>query len=189
MWCFSRASDEGYVCKAIDDKLVPVTVMSLFCDFLCILHFKWQSDKWWLCTKLFHFPCKIHKYKSKWSLGSYLLFSALLETKNLSQMSVGHLFQYKYTTVNAWFEIHHRHLRQEHVHHLFLTFCASLLKALPTFSLILSSFLSLLKGAFWEQGFFPQASNYVTGCRMQRATSGYLSFTDLCLLGNFCGNF
>lgn len=95
------------------------------------------------CTKWFHFPCKIQKYKSKCFLGSYLSFSDSLATKDLSPMSVGHLFQHKYTTVKAWFEIHHRHLRQEHIHHTFLTFCASLLKALPTFSRILSFFFSI----------------------------------------------
>lgn len=182
MWCFSSASDEGYAWKAIDDKLVRVTVMSLFCEFLCTSHFKWQSDKWWLCTKLFHFPCKIHKYKSKWSLGSYLLFYAFLATKDLSQMSVRHVFQYKYTTVNAWFEIHHRHLRQEHAHHLFLTFCASLLKALPTFSIIVSFFFFYIsvEGSILRTRFFSRPSDYVTGCRMQRDTSGCFSFTDLC---------
>lgn len=45
MWYFSSVSDEGYICKAIDNKLVHVTVLLLFRDFLCTLHFKWPSDK------------------------------------------------------------------------------------------------------------------------------------------------
>lgn len=182
MWCFSSGSDEGYVCKAIDDKRVHVTAMSLFCDFLCSLHFKWQSDKWWLCTKLFNFSCKIHKYKLKWSLGSYLLFSSSLATEDLSQMSVGHIFQYKYTTINAWFEVHHRRLRQEHMHCFFLTFCASLLKALLTFSIILSFFFSIsVEGSVLRtRVFFPQAFDYVPGCRTQRDILGCFPFADVC---------
>lgn len=165
-----------------------VNVMSLFCELFA--HHT-LNDKWCLWTKLFHFPCKIHKYKSKRSFGSWVLFSGFLATKDLSQMSVGHLFQHKYTTVNAWFEIHYRHLRLENIHRLFLSFCASLLKALPTFSIILFFSISvegsILRKRFF---FFPQASNLATaaGCRIQRGRYLGMFLFNWLLLGNFSGN-
>lgn len=156
--------------------------MSLFCELFA--HHT-LNDKWWLWTKLFHFPCKIHKYKSKRSFGSWVLFSGFLATKDLSQMSVGHLFQHKYTTVNAWFEIHYRHLRLENIHRLFLSFCASLLKALPTFSII--PFFSIsVEGSILRKKFFSPKLPTVS---VLQDTEKYLGvFLFNWLLGNFSGN-
>lgn len=153
----------------------------------CSAHHTW-SDKWWLCTKLFHFPCKIHKYKSKRSFGSWLLFSAFLATKDLSQMSVGHLFQHKYTMVNAWFEIHYRHLRLENIHRLFLSFCASLLKALSTFSIILFFSISV-EGSILRKRFFFPSFQLCHCCRLQ-GVERYLEVFPFnwLLLGNISGN-
>lgn len=147
------------------------------------------NDKWWLCTKWFHLPCKRCKYKSKRSSGSWVLFSAFLATKDLSQMSVGHLFQHKYTTVNAWFEIHYRHLRLENIHRFFLSFCASLLKALPTFSIFLLFFSISVEVSILRKRFFFPSSQVGQCCRLQDVGRylGVFLFNWL-LLGTFSGN-
>lgn len=169
-----------YAWKAIDEKLVHLTVMSLLYDFLCTLLFKWQNDKWLFAIfsySIFNARRTNISQSSLWEANSSFLLFLQQRTclkylwDTYSNTNTPRLMRGLKSIMDIWDK------STSTVY--FFTICSSLLKALPTFSIILSLFSVSIERSILRTWFFPWASNYVTG-RMQRDMLGCFSFADLC---------
>lgn len=128
---------------------------------------------------VFHARYTNRSQSGLWEANSYYLL--FLQQRTGPECTVGLLFQYHHTTINAWFESHNRHLTPEHVYFLLSgPVCQN--PSQYFYNHLFPLLLYLCWGKHSENISqppcpTPRASNCVTSRRMQRV---YFAVTEFC---------